>query len=80
MATMTRTQGLPPPGGGRLSIRDVSLFVDVVGHGYPLVLMHGGPGADHWSLAAFGNAVTGSPWSSTITAATGARPARRCRR
>jgi hypothetical protein len=24
-------------------IRDVSLFVEVVGHGYPLVLMHGGP-------------------------------------
>jgi hypothetical protein len=24
-------------------IRDVSLFVDVVGHGYPLLLMHGGP-------------------------------------
>lgn len=34
-----------------VSVRDVSLFVDVVGHGYPLVLMHGGPGADHWSLA-----------------------------
>jgi hypothetical protein len=26
-----------------LPIRDVSLFVDVVGHGYPLLLMHGGP-------------------------------------
>jgi proline iminopeptidase len=32
---------------GRLSIRDTSLYVDVLGHGYPLVLMHGGPGADH---------------------------------
>jgi proline iminopeptidase len=31
-------------------IRDVSLFVDVVGSGYPLALMHGGPGADHWTL------------------------------
>jgi proline iminopeptidase len=31
----------------------VSLFVDVVGHGYPLLLMHGGPGADHWSLLPF---------------------------
>jgi proline iminopeptidase len=31
-------------------IRDVFLFVEVIGHGYPLVLMHGGPGADHWSL------------------------------
>jgi proline iminopeptidase len=29
------------------------LFVDVVGHGYPLVLMHGGPGADHWTLLPF---------------------------
>jgi len=34
-------------------IRDVSLYVDVVGHGYPLVLMHGGPGLDHWSLQSF---------------------------
>jgi proline iminopeptidase len=33
-----------------LPIRDVSLFVDVVGHGYPLALLHGGPGADHWSM------------------------------
>jgi proline-specific peptidase len=38
---------------GRIPIRDVSLFVDVVGHGYPLVLMHGGPSLDHWSLSAF---------------------------
>jgi len=36
-----------------LKIRDVSLFVDVVGHGYPLVLMHGGPSADHFSLLPF---------------------------
>jgi proline iminopeptidase len=36
-----------------MSIRDVSLFVEVVGRGYPLLLMHGGPGADHWSLQAF---------------------------
>jgi proline iminopeptidase len=34
----------------RMSIRGVSLFVDVVGHGYPLLLMHGGPGADHWTM------------------------------
>ncbi len=38
---------------GRVPIRDVSLNVDVVGHGYPLVLMHGGPSADLWTLAAF---------------------------
>jgi len=36
-----------------MSIRDVSLFVEVVGHGYPLLLMHGGPGLDHWSLLPF---------------------------
>lgn len=34
-----------------IKIRDVSLFVDVVGRGDPLVLMHGGPSADHWSMA-----------------------------
>ena len=36
-----------------LPIRDASLFVDVVGHGQPLLLMHGGPGADLWTLSAF---------------------------
>jgi proline iminopeptidase len=36
-----------------MSIRDASLFVEVVGHGYPLLLMHGGPGADHWSMLPF---------------------------
>jgi proline iminopeptidase len=36
-----------------MRIRDASLFVDVVGHGKPLVLMHGGPGADHWTLVEF---------------------------
>jgi proline iminopeptidase len=34
-------------------IRDVSLYVEVVGHGHPLVLMHGGPGADHWTMLPF---------------------------
>jgi len=33
-----------------MQIRDVSLFVKVMGQGYPLVLMHGGPGLDHTSL------------------------------
>jgi len=37
----------------RLPIRDVSLNVDVLGRGYPLVLMHGGPSADLWTLTAF---------------------------
>ena len=36
-----------------MKIRDVSLFVEVVGAGHPLVLMHGGPGADHWTMLPF---------------------------
>jgi proline iminopeptidase len=36
-----------------MPIRDVSLFVEVVGRGYPLLLMHGGPGADHWTMLPF---------------------------
>jgi len=36
-----------------MPIRDVSLFVEVVGHGEPLLLMHGGPGLDHMSLTPF---------------------------
>lgn len=38
---------------GRISIRDVSLYVGVAGQGYPLLLMHGGPGADHWTMLPF---------------------------
>ena len=34
-----------------IPIRDVSLFVQVIGQGYPLLLMHGGPGEDHWTLS-----------------------------
>jgi proline iminopeptidase len=34
-----------------MPIRDVSLFVKVIGHGYPLLLMHGGPGLDHTTLS-----------------------------
>ena len=36
-----------------MPIRDVSLFVEVVGRGEPLLLMHGGPGLDHVSLTPF---------------------------
>ena len=36
-----------------MPIRDVSLFVEVVGRGYPLLLMHGGPGGDHWTMLPF---------------------------
>ncbi|HEY8439460.1 MAG TPA: alpha/beta hydrolase [Candidatus Limnocylindrales bacterium] len=34
-------------------VRDTSLYVDVVGRGDPVLLMHGGPGLDHVSLTAF---------------------------
>ena len=57
--TSKRTTGPVPGhdgswrGAGLLKIRDVSLFVDVIGHGYPLLLMHGGPSLDHWSLMPF---------------------------
>jgi proline iminopeptidase len=37
----------------KMLIRDVSLNVKVKGHGYPLVLMHGGPGADLYTLMSF---------------------------
>lgn len=33
-----------------MPVRDVSLFVKVAGRGYPMVLMHGGPGEDYTSL------------------------------
>ena len=33
-----------------ISVRGISLFVKVIGQGYPLLLMHGGPGMDHSSL------------------------------
>ena len=37
----------------RIRLRDVSLYVDVVGRGEPIVLMHGGPSADLWTMGAF---------------------------
>lgn len=37
----------------RMQIRDVSLFVEVLGRGHPLALMHGGPGTDHWTMLPF---------------------------
>jgi pimeloyl-ACP methyl ester carboxylesterase len=36
-----------------MSIRGVSLSVKVVGRGYPLLLMHGGPSADHTTMLPF---------------------------
>jgi pimeloyl-ACP methyl ester carboxylesterase len=33
-----------------IQIRDVSLYVKVIGQGYPLLIMHGGPGMDHTSM------------------------------
>jgi pimeloyl-ACP methyl ester carboxylesterase len=35
---------------GTMTIRGISLYVEVKGHGYPMVLMHGGPGLDYQSL------------------------------
>lgn len=37
----------------KVRLRDVELFVDVVGRGEPLLLMHGGPSADLWTLGGF---------------------------
>ena len=37
-------------GGSAVSVRDVTLFVKVMGQGPPLLLMHGGPGLDHSTL------------------------------
>jgi proline iminopeptidase len=45
----TRTKDWPR----HVPLRDVSLYVDLVGHGDPIVLMHGGPSADLWTMGAF---------------------------
>lgn len=37
----------------RVAVRGVDLYVDKVGRGEPLVLMHGGPSADLWTMGAF---------------------------
>ncbi|MFZ0534302.1 MAG: alpha/beta hydrolase [Anaerolineales bacterium] len=37
----------------KMSVRGISLNVKVMGKGYPLVLMHGGPGADLHTLMSF---------------------------
>jgi pimeloyl-ACP methyl ester carboxylesterase len=37
----------------KMMIRGISLHVKVFGHGYPLVLMHGGPGADLYTMLSF---------------------------
>lgn len=50
---MTVSRSAPAKPGTTMPIRDTSLFVEVIGHGYPLLLMHGGPGADHWSMLPF---------------------------
>jgi proline iminopeptidase len=36
-----------------VKIRGVNLFVKVLGQGYPLLLMHGGPGVDHSTMLPF---------------------------
>jgi pimeloyl-ACP methyl ester carboxylesterase len=37
----------------KIAVRDVSLNVKKIGHGAPLVLMHGGPGADLYTMLSF---------------------------
>jgi proline iminopeptidase len=34
----------------KIQVRDVSLFFEVIGRGYPLLIMHGGPGVDHTTM------------------------------
>jgi len=36
-----------------MSVRGISLYVKVTGTGYPLMLMHGGPGVDHTTMLSF---------------------------
>ena len=36
-----------------MSIRGISLHVKIIGHGPPLLLMHGGPGADMYTMMGF---------------------------
>ncbi|WP_460931870.1 alpha/beta fold hydrolase [Phycicoccus ginsengisoli] len=50
MPTLKRRKGQWPR---RIRLGDVSLHVDVVGRGDPLLLMHGGPSADLWTLSTF---------------------------
>jgi proline-specific peptidase len=40
-------------GAGLLKTGDVSLFAEVRGHGHPLLVMHGGPSADHYTMLPF---------------------------
>jgi proline iminopeptidase len=34
----------------KMTIRDISVNVKIMGHGYPLALMHGGPGLDYQTM------------------------------
>ncbi len=51
--TVPAAHQIRPARPGRIPIRDTSLYVEVTGNGDPLLLMHGGPGADHWTLLPF---------------------------
>lgn len=50
---MMTVQRRPRQWPRRIRLGDVSLYVDVVGHGEPVLLMHGGPSADLWTLSTF---------------------------
>jgi proline iminopeptidase len=52
-ATGAAAGNLPRTRPRLLKIGDVSLSAQVIGHGYPLVLMHGGPSLDHYTLLPF---------------------------
>lgn len=36
-----------------ITLQDISLFVKIIGKGYPVAMMHGGPGLDHSTLLSF---------------------------
>lgn len=41
----------PEPGGRHAKLPDTRLYIVERGHGYPLFILHGGPGMDHHSFA-----------------------------
>lgn len=50
---MGESRGARRAGTRSVRVRDVALNVDMVGDGPPVLVMHGGPSADLWSVAAF---------------------------
>lgn len=50
---MSGSRGALRAGPRSVRVREVTLNVDVVGEGPPVLVMHGGPSADLWSMATF---------------------------